>query len=118
METRTGRFVFVEGTGERVLKSAFVFAQPVVNAWVALQGYDAEYVGGDHHLQTLTVELAVAPPKRIDEGYEVDVVATFDLRDDNGDDNFAGSIDFVLFVEFQGLFASLLSSLVALFRGP
>jgi hypothetical protein len=107
METRTGRFVFVSGVGERVDRQSFVFARRVLKAYVALSGYSAEYVGDDHHLQRLTVMLNVGPVARIDEGWEVPVISQFDLRDENGDDRFSGSIDFILFAETEGLFTVL-----------
>src|SRR5262249_45358530 len=105
---RTGRFVFVSGTGERFAHQSFVFGRQVTAAFVALNGYEAQYDDGDHHLQTISVELRTAGPARVDEGWQVDVRGEFLLRDDNGDDNFSGSIDFVLFVVFQSLFGGAL----------
>jgi hypothetical protein len=68
-----------------------------------LKGYDAEYTDTDHHLNRLQVMLQAGIGGRIDEGWEAFVVAQFNLRDDDADDPFRGSIDFVLFVETEGI---------------
>jgi hypothetical protein len=103
MELRSGTLNFPSGTGERSLSMTFLFPREVVETQVALTGYDAHYDDGDHHIQRLTVKLSSAPGARVDEGFEARVTATFNLRDDNGDDPFSGLVSFLLFVQTRSV---------------
>ena len=98
MEILTGQFVFPPDTGARSQVLPFPFDKQVRAAHVALSGYDATYTSEDHHIKKLKVMLSTR--LGLYNGFGVQVVADFHLRDRNDDDPFRGSIDFVLFVEF------------------
>lgn len=93
---------FPSRTGERNINFRVTFLKPIVKAWVALAGYEAQYTNGDHHVKRLTVMLSCTLGARTDEGWEVNVNARFNLRDKNADDPFQGKINFVIFAEPQG----------------
>ena len=115
MEVIVDRFDYPPGTGERTQAKSFVFDRQVLGAWVTLTGYSAQYDDGDHNLQRLTVLLGASPPARVDEGWEVRVVSEFNLRDDNGDDSYSGTIRYTLFVELES-FLGWLTTLFGVFR--
>ena len=74
-----------------------MFPRDVVSAVAGISGYLAEFSGGDdHHLGRLEVTLSTQVT-----GDAVTVTGTFGLRDWSGnwDDNYDGSIDFVVLAE-------------------
>ncbi|MEO8276325.1 MAG: hypothetical protein ABI639_08900 [Thermoanaerobaculia bacterium] len=101
METRSGRIDFPSHVGERVISYGIGFTRKPIWAEVALAGWDAHYTGNDHHVRQLTVDLKVTQVGvRIDDGWEVYVVARLNLKDDSGA-AFEGWIDYLLFLEFE-----------------
>ena len=101
MEIVTSQFIFPPGTGAQSQVMPLSFQKKVKAAHVALSGYDAAYTSEDHHIKKLKVMLSTR--LGIYNGFGVEVLADFHLRDKNDDDSFRGSIDFVLFVEFVSL---------------
>jgi hypothetical protein len=91
--------IFPSGTGARDIRMPVLFDKQIVNAHVALGGYEAEYTNSDHHIKRLTVQLSCQVGARVDDGWEVNVFARLHLRDKNNDDPFRGSVTFVLFAE-------------------
>ena len=101
MEMRSGTIEFPVGRGERSLSFSFLFPKRVIETHVALSGYEAQYASGDHHIKRLKVKLSSQPGGFTDEGYEARVTAVINLRDQNADDPYSGSISFVLFAQTQ-----------------
>jgi hypothetical protein len=101
MEIRSGRLKPDVGTGPKTMTQTFYFDRQIRDAWVALTGYELRYLSGDHHLQTMSVDIS-ASVRDTEFGRGVVVEATLLLRDDNGDDGFAGWADYLLFVETGG----------------
>ena len=99
MEMRSGTIEFPVGTGERTQRMTFVFPRKIIETHVALAGYQAQYRDDDHHVKRITAKVSAQLGGRIDEGFEVVVIATLNLRDQNADDPFFGSISFVLFAQ-------------------
>ena len=87
----------------------FLFSRRVTEANVALSGYQAQYADDDHHVKRLTVKLFARPGARVDEGFEAVVTAVFNLRDENADDPYSGSISFVLFVQTEGILPPIIN---------
>ena len=64
---------------------------------MALAGYSVSYLGGDHHVQTISVDVTCAiRDTELGRGVVVEVSAL--LRDDGGN-SFTGWVDYVLFVD-------------------
>jgi hypothetical protein len=104
MEMRTGRIPFGRGTGDREGSKSFFFPRKIVAVHVVMTGYDARFADQDHHIRSLTLDLSARFLPRPDSNgkYRAIVTGRFNLRDDGGNPSF-GRINFVLFVEFQGL---------------
>jgi hypothetical protein len=98
IEIRSGRLEPEAGTGPKTMTDTFYFDREIRNCWVALTGYKLGYSSGDHHLLTIGVDLSAAV-RDTEFGRGVVVEATLLLRDKNGDDQFAGWADYLLFVE-------------------
>ncbi len=98
IEIRSGRLEPQSGTGSRTASRTFTFDRVVEGCWVALTGYSLRYLGEDHHVRTISVDLS-ANPQQTDSGPGVEVTASLLLDDKNGDDSFGGWADFLLFVE-------------------
>ncbi len=98
METRSGRIDFLPHVGSHTLPMNIVFDRRVLSVEVALAGYEAHYTGNDHHVRQVTADLHATVGARVDDGWEVRLVATLCLRDDSGA-AFEGFIDYLLFVE-------------------
>ena len=102
IEIRTGRLEPEAGTGPKTATRTYYFDRQIRNCWVALTGYNLEYTSDDHHVLSIGVELS-ADVRDTDEGRGVVVEATLLLRDENGDDKFAGWADYLLFVDLGRL---------------
>jgi hypothetical protein len=102
IEIRTGRLGPEVGTGPKTAKRTYYFDRQIRNCWVALTGYKLEYSSDDHHVLSIGVELS-ADIRETDEGRGVVVEAMLLLRDENGDDQFAGWADYLLFVDLGRL---------------
>jgi hypothetical protein len=98
IEIRSGRLEPEGGTGPKTTTETFYFDREIRNCWVALTGYKLGYLGGDHDVLTLGVDLSAAV-RDTEFGRGVVVEATLLLRDKNGDDTFAGWADYLLFVD-------------------
>jgi hypothetical protein len=109
MEMKSGTIEFPVGTGERTQTMTFLFPRRVIEAHVALSGYQAQYRDDDHHVKRLTVKLFARPGAHVDEGFEAVVTAVFNLRDQNADDPYSGSISFVLFVQTEGILPPIIT---------
>jgi hypothetical protein len=88
---------FPDGVGERNVTMPVLFNKPIAECHVALAGYEAQYTNDDHHIKRITVMLSCSIGAHVDDGFEVNVHARFNLRDENADDRFSGKINFVLF---------------------
>lgn len=97
MEIRSGSLDFsqpLSGSGPRPASATVVFPRSVKSAVAGLSGYAAEYSGGnDHHIGLLEVKLDTTINDNT-----VTVDGRFGLRDWSGnwDDEYDGSIDFVV----------------------
>ncbi len=100
METRSGRIVFPSHVGSHTIAMNVLFDRPVLSVEVALAGYEAHYSGEDHHVRQVTADLSARVGARVDDGWEVRLVATLCLRDDSGS-GFEGWIDYLLFLELR-----------------
>jgi hypothetical protein len=98
METRSGRLEFPPQSGSHSVVLRLGFDRPVLAVEVALAGYEARYTGGDHHVRQLTVDLRAEIGGRVDDGWELRLVGTLFLKDDDNN-SFTGWIDYLLFVE-------------------
>jgi len=98
MEARSGRIVFPPHVGSSTLPLNVIFDRRVLTVAVALAGYEAHYTGNDHHVRQVTADLTASLGARVDDGWEVRLVATLCLRDDSGA-AFEGWIDYLFFVE-------------------
>lgn len=98
MDIRTASLNFPRssGSGPRQAEQAVIFPREVDNAVVALTGYSAGFVGGDHHLGRMQVELDAEINANV-----VIVRATFGVRDWSGDwdDDYAGTINATVLAE-------------------
>jgi len=101
MEMKSGTIEFSVGTLTRFVRRAFLFPRRVTEAHVALAGYQVQYSSDDHHVKRITAKVSAQLGGRVDEGFEVVVIATLNLRDQNADDPFFGSISFVLFAQAE-----------------
>lgn len=101
MEIKSGTIEFSVGTLERFVRRTFKFPRRVIEAHVALAGYQAQYSSDDHHVKRIAVRLSSPILDHADGTSDVFVDATLGLRDRNDDDPFFGSISFVLFVETE-----------------
>jgi hypothetical protein len=87
----------LSGSGPQVTTTTVTFGSPVTQATAILTGFLVEYSGGnDHHLGQLDVEVSV-PANGIN-GASVTVNVTYGLRDWSGnwDDQYDGTINFVV----------------------
>ena len=97
MDLRSGSLDFsqpLSGSGPRPASATVVFPRAVQSAVAGLSGYAAEYSGGnDHHIGLLEVKLDTSINDNT-----VTVDGRFGLRDWSGnwDDEYDGSIDFVV----------------------
>lgn len=98
IEIRSGRLEPARGTGPLRAAETFDFDRQVLGCWVALTGYRLGYVGGDHHVRTISVDLK-AGLQQTGTGSGVVVEGSLLLDDKNGDDTFEASATFLLFVE-------------------
>ena len=100
MDFTTGQFDFPahKGSGPQTQRLRISFDHRIGQASAVLTGYDASFTGGDHNFGRLVVTLSTQIVNDSTKGPEVDVVATFGLRDFSGnwDDNYAGQVRFVL----------------------
>lgn len=90
----------VSGSGPQVSTTTVTFPSAVSQATAILNGFIAEYSGGnDHHLGQLDVQVAV--PSGGVNGAAVTVNVTFGLRDWSGnwDDQYDGQILFSVIAE-------------------
>ena len=101
MEVRSGTIEFLVGTGNRAVRKTFPFPRRVIEAHVALAGYQVQYSSDDHHVKRIAVQLSAVILDHVDGTSDVFVDATLNLRDQNADDPFFGSISFVLFVQTE-----------------
>jgi hypothetical protein len=107
MEVRNYTFQFDSHTGgPQQQQMRFAYTKPIEQASAVLQGYDARFVDGDHHLGELQIQFATTIVNDAPDGPEVVVTATFGLRDWSGnwDDPYAGSVQFCLITENQSQF--------------
>lgn len=95
---RSGHLEPTKGTGPRTDADTHYFDRQVEACWVALTGYKLRYDDGDHHVRTISVDLA-AGLQETESGPGVVVEATLLLDDKNGDDTFEGWVNYLLFVE-------------------
>ncbi len=97
MDLRSGSLDFsqpLSGSGPRIASATVVFPRTVTSAIAGLSGYAAEYSGGnDHHVGLLEIKLDTSINDNT-----VTVDGRFGLRDWSGnwDDEYDGSIDFVV----------------------
>ena len=87
----------LRGSGPRTAQKTVVFPRNVVSAVAGLSGYLTEFSGNDdHHVGLLDVRLSTEINNNV-----VTVTGKFGLRDWSGswDDNYDGSIDFVVLAE-------------------
>jgi hypothetical protein len=102
IEIRSGRLEPQSGTGQRTTARTFYFDREIRDCWVALTGYSLGYTSDDHHVKTISVDVSAAV-EDTESGSGVVVKATLLLRDKNGDDQFRGWADFLLFVDLGRL---------------
>ena len=98
MELRSGRIDFPSHVGSHTIPLRVTFPRPVRSVEVALAGYEVRYVGGEHEVRRVAVQLDVQPGARVDDGWEARLVATLCLQDDDGS-GFTGFVDWLLFAE-------------------
>lgn len=100
LQIKKGSFTFPKHRGSGPLEQTehiSPFETNVKNAYAALQGTEYGFSpNDDHHLGRVTVK--VRAEKR---GNTVDVIGTFGVRDwsDDWDDNYEGTIDYLVFIE-------------------
>jgi len=103
MDFTTGQFDFPahKGSGPQTQPQRIPFDYRIGQASAVLTGYDASFVDGDHNFGRLVVRLDTQIVNESTTGHEVNVVATFGLRDfsDDWDDEYAGNVRFVLITE-------------------
>ena len=101
LEIRSNRITLGPGTGEllHVLVESFTYPQQVVRAHVALRGFEARFVDGDHNIGRLFVQLTAGTGGPAPDGWELPVIAVLQLRDNGEDNEFQGWVDYVLFAE-------------------
>ena len=93
-------FPVVRGSGPQNATSTLVFARPVAKAVAAVRGYQIGYVGDDHHVGILQVELDTTIT-----GNVVVVQGRLGCRDWSGnwDDEYNGSIQATVFAELEDI---------------
>jgi hypothetical protein len=100
MDFTSGQFDFPahKDSGPQSQRLRISFEHRIAQASAVLSGYDASFTNGDHHFGRLIVTLATQIVNNSTTGPEVNVVATFGLRDFSGnwDDAYAGQVRFVL----------------------
>src|SRR5262245_45788219 len=99
MEFRDHIFPFDPVTGApQWQRMRFGFSQPIAMASAVLTGFDASFVGGDHHFGQLWVQLATQIVNNAPDGPEVVVNALLGLRDFSGswDDRYQGKVHICL----------------------
>lgn len=101
---RAGGIQFGRGTGDREGSKSFFFSRKIVAVHVVMTGYDARFADQDHHIRSLTLVLTARFLARPDSNGQFRAIVTgkFNLRDSGGNPSF-GRINFLLFVEFQGI---------------
>ena len=103
MDFTTDQFDFppCKNSGPQSQRRRFSFDYRIGQASAVLTGYDAAYADGDHNFGRLVVSLATQIVNESTTGPEVNVVATFGLRDfsDDWDDEYTGSVRFLLITE-------------------
>lgn len=96
MELRTGSVYFqpLRGDGPRTASQTVVFPREVVRAVAGLSGYAVGFTADDHHLGELDTAVSADA-----------VTVTYGLRDWSGtwDDNYDGTIQFVVIAELAAL---------------
>lgn len=107
MDIRTGSLDFslpLSGSGPRPASATVIFPRTVNTAIAGLAGYAAEYSGGnDHHLGLLEIKLDTTITDNT-----VTIDGKFGLRDWSGnwDDEYDGSIDFVVIADLVSVTAT------------
>ncbi len=100
MDFTTGQFDFPshKGSGPQAQRLHVSFDHRIAKASAVLSGYDASFASGDHHFGRLIVTLDTQIVNNSTTGPEVNVTATFGLRDFSGnwDDAYVGKLRFVL----------------------
>ena len=100
----SGAISVPQTTGQiAVVEDSMHLRGAVRKAYVALSGYRAEYVGGDHHIKMIKVntKVKIVQDNKIGmTGANVVVTGELQIRDKNNDDAFNGSIYYTLFVEY------------------
>ena len=99
MQIQTGSVTFapLSGSGPQVTTTNVTFGSSVTQATAILTGFLVEYSGGnDHHLGQLDVQVNI--PQSGINGATVTVDVTYGLRDWSGnwDDQYDGTINFVV----------------------
>lgn len=96
MEIRTARFEFgVSNEYERNAEFEFIFDKPITKATALIIGTSYTFSHGeDHHIEKLIAQLKVDIL-----GETAKVIATFGIQDNDHND-FEGSIDYSLIVDF------------------
>jgi hypothetical protein len=84
--------------GPHTIRLRLAFDRPVLAIEVAIAGYEARYVGEDHHVRELEVSLSASVGGSFEGTFEAPIVATLNLQDDSGN-SFTGWIDYLAFVE-------------------
>jgi hypothetical protein len=89
------------GSGPQSQRLRVGFDHRIGAASAVLTGYSAAFTSGDHEFGRLVVELDTRIVNNSTTGPEVEVVATFGLRDfsNHWDDPYAGQVRFVLMTE-------------------
>lgn len=100
MEFTSGSFDFPshKGSGPRSQTLRVAFDRRIGKASAVLTGYEAKFDSGDHELRQLVVSLHTRIVNQSTTGHEVEVTATFGLRDASGhwDDPYSGQVRFLL----------------------
>jgi hypothetical protein len=91
-------FPVTRGSGPRLANSTIVFPRQVLRAVAALRGYQIGYVGDDHHVGVLQVELETTVNSNV-----VVVTGKLGCRDWSGnwDDEYTGAINVTVFAELD-----------------
>lgn len=102
MELVSGHFDFppVSGSGPQSARMRHGFERRIAQASVILTGFQASFRDGDHNFGRLTVELQHRVVNESTTGHEVEVTASFGLRDlsNHWDDAYSGKVSYCLIV--------------------
>lgn len=105
MDFTSGVFEFPshKGSGPRTQRLRVAFDHRIAKASAVLTGYSASFGNGDHEFGRLIIQLDTQIVNNSTTGPEVNVVATFGLRDfsNHWDDPYFGEIRFVLITEAE-----------------